>query len=612
MVGMILGDRYELLEIVGEGGMAIVYKARCRILNRTVAVKVMKAEFVRDDNFVQRFKTEALAAASLSHPNLVNIYDVGQQDDCYYIVMEYVQGRTLKELIEQETPLAVEKAVDIAIMICDGLHHAHEKGIIHRDIKPHNVLITDSGIVKVADFGIAQAVTKQTITFGGNVVGSVHYISPEQAKGEPLTRATDIYSVGCVLYEMVTGQIPYDADSPITVALKHIHDDIPAIRANNPEVPVGLEGIIIKAMEKLPQHRFSTAEEMRNALLNIHSQYFSNYSSQHKNGKTLIMAPISEGRDQEVAKKKLRPAAAIALVAVLGLFLGVLYQLGGNYFGEEVEVPGLVGMSLKEADQELSQVGLKLKVLSEQYDAEMEKDHIISQRYVEGFKVKKGREIGVVVSLGIQMRKVPDIVGMDRSAAEVELRNSGFRPGKTDKIHDDKYEENQVISQNPIAGTEAEPGGYVDMMISEGPTPERISMPNLIGKPLDEARQILQENKLKIGSEISRKESNAYYADYVIDQDTQAGVLVDEDTTINLTVSSGPGPAAQTRTIELRLPEEQDFYKVVIKVKDARGQREVYDQMHNGGDGVVVGVSYFGTAQAEVFLNGKSYRTFDL
>jgi serine/threonine protein kinase len=233
LAGMVLGDRYELIEKIGEGGMSIVYKARCRILDRIVAVKVLKEEFAQDDSFVQRFKTEALAAASLSHPNLVNIYDVGQQDECYYIVMEYVQGQTLKELIEREAPLPIEKAIDIAIMICDGLHHAHEKGIIHRDIKPQNVLITEFGIVKVADFGIAQAITKKTITFGGNVVGSVHYISPEQAKGEPLTRATDIYSVGCVLYEMVTGQIPYDADSPITVALKHIHDDIPPIRAKH-------------------------------------------------------------------------------------------------------------------------------------------------------------------------------------------------------------------------------------------------------------------------------------------------------------------------------------------------------------------------------------------
>ena len=611
MAGMVLGDRYELIEKIGEGGMSIVYKARCRILDRIVAVKVLKEEFAQDDSFVQRFKTEALAAASLSHPNLVNIYDVGQQDECYYIVMEYVQGQTLKELIEREAPLPIEKAIDIAIMICDGLHHAHEKGIIHRDIKPQNVLITEFGIVKVADFGIAQAITKKTITFGGNVVGSVHYISPEQAKGEPLTRATDIYSVGCVLYEMVTGQIPYDADSPITVALKHIHDDIPPIRAVNSEVPVSFEGIIIKAMEKLPQHRFSTAEELRNALLNVHSQYFSNYTSQHKNGKTLIMAPVSEGREGEVAKRRLRPAAAIAILAVVGLFLGVLYQLSGSFFGEEVEVPDIVGMSLKEADQELSKVGLKLDVLSEQYHDEVEKDHIISQRYVKGFKVKKGRKIGVVVSLGIKMQEVPNVVGMDKSAAEVELRNYGFSIGQTDNIHDEKYEENQVISQNPRAGTKAKPGEHVDLMISKGPAPQRIPMPNLIGMNLEEALKTLKDNNLEVG-EVSKKESDAYYVDQVIDQDTKAQVLVDEKTAVNLVVSLGPGPAAQIQSIELLLPEEQDFYKVVIKVKDVRGQREVYDQMHGGGDRVIVGVSYFGAAQADIYLNGQHYRTVNI
>jgi len=611
LAGTVLQDRYELLEKIGEGGMSIVYKARCRILDRIVAVKVLKEEFARDESFVHRFKTEALAAASLSHPNLVNIYDVGQQGDCYYIVMEYVQGQTLKELIEAEAPLPVEKAVDIAIMICDGLHYAHEKGIIHRDIKPQNILITDFGIVKVADFGIAQAMTTKTITFGGNVVGSVQYISPEQAKGEPLTRATDIYSLGCVMYEMLTGRIPYDADSPITIALKHIHDDIPSVRDYNTEVPLGLEGIITKAMEKLPQHRFATAEELRNALLNFHSQHFSSYTSKHKNGKTLIMAPLSEGRDQEVAKKKLRPAAAIALLAVLGLFLGILNGLSGSFFGEEVEVPDLVGMSLKEADQELSKLGLKLKVLSEQYDSEIEKDHIISQEYVKSFKVKKGREIGVVVSKGIQLQKVPDIVGMDRSVAEIELRNHGFRVGKIDTIHDEKYAENQVISQNPRAGTEAEPGEYVDLMISEGPAPERVTMPSLIGLDLKTARQTLEELKLKVG-EVTKQESDAYFADQVVAQDTQAGVLVDQQTAINLTVSLGPGPAAQARSLEFELPRDKDYYKVVVKVKDTRGERKVYDQMHEGGDTVIIGISYFGSGQAEIQLNGTPYRTINL
>ncbi|HHW61050.1 MAG TPA: serine/threonine protein kinase, partial [Syntrophomonadaceae bacterium] len=225
MESRVFGGRYELLQLVGEGGMSFVYKARDKVLDRIVAVKVLKEEFARDSNFVEKFRTEALAAARLSHPNIVNIYDVGQDDGYYYIVMEYVDGKTLHDIIKEEAPLPVDKAVDIAIMICDGIHHAHEKGVIHRDIKPHNILVTEHGMVKVADFGIARAMSKTTITYGNSVIGSVHYFSPEQAKGEPITRTTDIYSLGCVLYEMLTGQVPYEAESPITIALKHIHDE---------------------------------------------------------------------------------------------------------------------------------------------------------------------------------------------------------------------------------------------------------------------------------------------------------------------------------------------------------------------------------------------------
>ena len=255
----ILGNRYELIEKIGEGGMSYVYRARCQILDRIVAIKILKEEYSDDQAFVSRFRTEAMAAARLSHPNIVNIYDVGEHDDVYYIVMEYVEGTTLKELIAQEAPLPVGRAIDIAVMICDGIQHAHDKGIIHRDIKPHNILITTTGMVKVADFGIAQAISKKTITFGGNIVGSVHYISPEQAKGEPVTIATDIYSLGCVLYEMLTGKPPFDAESPVTVALKHIHDEITPPRQINESIPMALEGIIYRAMEKIPEKRPSSA-----------------------------------------------------------------------------------------------------------------------------------------------------------------------------------------------------------------------------------------------------------------------------------------------------------------------------------------------------------------
>lgn len=392
MNGTVLADRYELIEKTGEGGMATVYKARCRILDRTVAVKILKEEYSGDKNFVEKFRTEALAAARLSHPNIVNIYDVGQQDDIYYIIMEYVEGDTLKDIICNEGPLPVNKAVNIAIMICDGIHHAHEKGLIHKDIKPHNILITKNGMVKVADFGIAQAITSNTITFGDNVVGSVHYISPEQAKGQPVTPATDIYSLGCVLYEMLTGKIPFDAESPITVALKHIHDEPVSPRAINTNIPPVLEGIILKAMEKLPAHRYSTAEQMRNALLSIGTGAAPDYYRKHDNDKTIIMSPLAEeGNDNGLKKKRVRPAGLVlAVLAVLGLIAGFLFS-GGGIFGEEVIVPDIKGVQVKEANQELKRLGLTMNVVGEDFSEEFQKDEIISQNPGKGSKVKEGR-----------------------------------------------------------------------------------------------------------------------------------------------------------------------------------------------------------------------------
>lgn len=447
---MILGNRYELLELIGEGGMAMVYKAKCHSLDRIVAVKILKEEYSCDSNFVSKFKTEAFAAASLSHPNIVNIFDVGQQEDIYYIVMEYIEGQTLSEYISLHKPLPIEKAVDIAVMICDGLHHAHERGIIHRDIKPHNILITSTGMVKVADFGIAQAITKNTITFGGNVVGSVQYISPEQAKGEPLTRATDIYSVGCVLYEMLTGQLPFEAESPITIALKHIHDDIPSPRSINPLIPEKLDQIVVKAMDKLPDKRFSTTEQMRNALLNIYSNV-----GQHNN-KAITVSPVDEEQGGIMAKRKLRPLGTIIIVALIGLLLGVLTQI--NWFGKEVTVPDVSNLKVKAAEMELEKYDLNMEISSEQFNVEYEKDTVISQDPSAGQKVKTGRSIKVIISKGPEMAEVPRVIGADIVEAEILLNNEGFKLGLTDKVFDEKYAADLVISQSPKPGATAEIG----------------------------------------------------------------------------------------------------------------------------------------------------------
>jgi serine/threonine-protein kinase len=285
------------------------------------------------------------------------------------------------------------------------------------------------------------------------MVGSVHYISPEQARGEPVNRTTDIYSIGCVLYEMVTGKIPFDAESPITVALKHIHDDVPSPKEINNEIPASLEGIILKAMAKVPGHRFATAEEMRNTLLNIHNNGFSIYGD--RNEKTLVRPIMSNERNDAGLKKKrkIRPMnMAIIAIAILGLLSGAIFMMGGSLFGSEVVVPDIENMDIKEANAKLNEVGLKMNVIDEQYDEEVEKDKIISQDPSEGQKVKKGREIKVIISKGAELLKVPNLVGYDINEAEIMLENKGLRLGTTEEIFDERFDEGQVISQNPEAG----------------------------------------------------------------------------------------------------------------------------------------------------------------
>lgn len=611
MIGTVLGDRYELLDIIGEGGMAVVYKARCKLLDRTVAVKILKSEFSENTDFIKNFKTEAFAAAQLSHPNIVNIFDVGCQDNTHYIVMEYVEGKTLKDIIYARAPLPIEEAVNITIMICDGLNHAHEKGIIHRDIKPHNILITDSKIVKVADFGIARAINQKTITYGGNIIGSVHYISPEQAKGEPVDPTSDIYSLGSVLYEMLTGKTPFDAESPITVALKHIHDHPVSPQSLNDKIPEQLAKIVLKAMEKKPSSRYSTAEEMRNKLLNLFNNVIPTYSRNSRNENTREMHPIGAVRENNADKKrKIRTKSlAILIVAFFGLLSGFLFVMGGNIFGKEIVVPDIVGMEIEKASEELDILGLKMNVIDKQYSAEFARDEIISQDPEEGQNVKEGREIKVILSKGTELYPVPYVVGLKLSDATLTLTNEGLQAGSIEEIFDDKYAKGFVISQKPAKG-QVEKGTRIDLMVSKGEKPDRVSMPSLIGKSLEEARQILKDNGLSLG-QLKKEESHEYYKDQVINQDTLAGVMIDQESVVNLVVSSGPGPVAKTKVLDFELPEKQDYYKVVIELNDAQGQKEIYNELHKAKDRIYIGVNYYGSAEVKVRVNGELYKNYN-
>lgn len=596
--GKTLGGRYELLDVVGEGGMSVVYQARDNILDRIVAVKILKDEFSKDQGFVEKFRTEALSVARISHPNIVNIFDVGVQDGTYYIVMEYVDGHTLKQLIRQSAPLPVEKAIDIAIMICDGVHHAHEKGIIHRDIKPHNVLITEQGMVKVADFGIAQAVSAGTITYGNNIVGSVHYFSPEQAKGEPINRTTDIYSIGCIMYEMVTGKVPFNADSPITIALRHINEDSPSARALNPEVPAALENLIHKAMAKQPGQRYQTAHEMRNALLKI----------QQGNGSAIA----DKKEDAVKPKKKMKPLGkGIIAIAILGFLSGILWMMAGNLFGSEVAVPNIVGMDIKQADAELSKQGLVLKVIGRENNDQANPDTIISQDPGAGRKVKKGREIEVIISQGVAQVKVPNISGVTINDATTRLSNKGLNLGTIDPVYDEKYADGIVISQNPLADATVSTGTKVNVVVSKGKQPPRAAVPDVKGLTVTEATAKLKAANMDLGT-VTRSASSAFYAEQVASQDPAAGVQIEEGTKVNVVVSTGPGPTSKTRRLEFSIPDDKRFYEVVIKVTDIQGSREVYSERHDGGDSVTVGITYYGSGSAEVQLDGARFRTYTL
>lgn len=610
MRDMVLGDRYELLEEIGEGGMATVYKAHCKSLDRIVAIKILKEEYSRDQVFVQSFKTEALAAARLSHPNIVNIFDVGQENDIHYIVMEYIEGRTLQEIISAEAPLSPERATEFAIMICEGIHHAHENGIIHRDIKPHNILVTKRGIVKVADFGIAQAISKNTLTFARDLVGTVHYVSPEQAKGEPVTPSTDIYSLGCVLYEMLTGKPPFDAESTITVALKHIHDEPVPPEQINPAVSEALSGVILKAMEKLPLHRFTTAEEMRDALISQDASL--NRARKDRNGTTIIMSPIQSGPKAPSKRRKIKPAGiALLAVAILGLLSGVWLAMGGSIFGKEVQVPNLQGMDIKEATDKLNELDLKIAVAGRNFSEEVEKDLIISQEPAADQTVKTGREIAVVLSKGPEMVAVPNVVGLTQSDAEIQLRNASLVLGSVAQNYDDRYAQGMVVSQSPSPGGEAAKGSKVNLLVSKGKTPPKVPMPSLVGLSLERAKDKLTENGLVLG-QVTRQDSSTYREDVVVNQDTTAGVLIAQGSTVNLVVSNGAKESTKTKTLQFTLPTGKESYQVVINVTDSQGTRQVYKQTHNAGTNVSVGVSYSGNGTAEVRLDSERYKVFTL
>ncbi|HBE80546.1 MAG TPA: hypothetical protein DDW65_22585 [Firmicutes bacterium] len=540
VVGKILGNRYRLIELIGEGGMALVYKAECSLLCRTVAVKILRPQYASDSEFVERFRREARAAASLSHPNIVGIYDVGQEDGVDYIVMEYIPGENLKAIIRKEAPLSIERSLDITKKISEALHHAHQRNIVHRDIKPHNILITPDGQVKVTDFGIARAISASSFTQTGVVVGSVQYSSPEQARGGVVGPQSDLYSLGCVLYEMLTGTVPFQGETSVSIALKHIQENYTPAQEIRPDIPESTLLILEKAMAKELEDRYPSALAM---IKDIAAADLQNARETRLLGDADL--PTQVWNRVTTGDERRGKGTNWLLWLIIGLGTVVLFSTLFLYFFNifippraVVPVPNLVGQDINKARQELSQVKLKMKVMNRLFSSSYPQDTIISQKPVPGTEKRIDSQVEVILSKGTQLVRVPDLVGKTQVEAQLALEDVGLKIGDILTASVQGSPEGTVIRQLPAQNTTIEWGASVSVTINSI-SGNQVQVPNFIGRPLSEARAELGSLGL-VFNQATATPNSIYLEGVVVDQRPVPYDKVPLGTAMNFIVSSGP------------------------------------------------------------------------
>ena len=560
--GRLLGNRYEILEKIGIGGMATVYKAKCHVLNRYVAVKILRDEFTTDAEFVRRFNTEAQAAASLTHPNIVSIYDVGNEGNIYYIVMELIQGKTLKEIITEDGALPWKWSVNVAIQIASALETAHRNNIIHRDIKPHNIIITEDGVAKVTDFGIAKAVSNSTITAFGTTIGSVHYFSPEHARGGFTDAKSDLYSLGVVMYEMLTGRVPFDADTPVSVALKHMQEQpIEPIKIN-PLIPIALNKIITKAMQKDPNVRYQTATEMLRDLKQVSKNPDGNFVVLDKYPNDFPTQKINTVYEKKVNdtdrvpeerknpkkqnklvaffnKHKVLKVFAIILVciAIFALAMGITIAVSNANRPKQVQIPNLVGKTIEEVENLTKEANIKYEVIAEEFSADQEAGKVIKQdpKYAANYKVLENSTVKITISKGVELTKVPKVAGEKKDTAITMLENAGLKY-EIKEENNDKIEAGVVIKQEPEQDKEIAKDSVVTIYVSLGTN--KVPVPDVLGKTEAEAKKAIEDLKLKVS--VKTGEDTTKSNGVVIKQDIDSGTQIEEGSTITITVNKLP------------------------------------------------------------------------
>ncbi|MFR8233815.1 MAG: Stk1 family PASTA domain-containing Ser/Thr kinase [Clostridia bacterium] len=593
--GKVLGNRYEIIEKVGNGGMATVYKAEDKVLKRNVAVKILRDEFTTDEEFIKRFEIEAQSAARLVHPNIVSIFDVGVEENLYYIVMELIQGKTLKEIIiEERGPLPWKWSVNVAIQIASALEMAHKNNIIHRDIKPHNIIITEDGIAKVTDFGIAKAVSNSTITAFGTTIGSVHYFSPEHARGGFTDAKSDLYSLGVVMYEMVTGKVPFDADTPVSVALKHMQEEPEEPIELNPNLPGAVNKIIMKALKKDTTLRYQTASEMlsdlRRALKNPDGEFVDDreYDETAKTQKinTDLYGNIEEdskaknkkGKKEGKFKKFIKEHKALSIV--IGLVLLFALSLGGTLAflnltnPPEVELPNLVGMSKEEAQKEAENLKLKFEIKEEEFNKEVPEGYIISQdpKYIEKYNVKEGSTITVVVSKGQEKTKVPNVKGKSQEEALQLLEEANLKAEIIEETSK-TVKEGYVISQETEPDEELFAGDTVKIHISKGTGIKQVNVVSVIGQSEANAKTTLTGLGLKVN--VAYEEDTSKADGIVLKQSLEGGKTVNEGTTITITVNKIAEMKEVSVTVNVKSLLGGNIYEETSNTTNSSGDKKV-------------------------------------
>lgn len=668
MIGKILGGRYEIIEKIGEGGMAEVYKAKCHLLNRYVAVKILKPEYAKDETFVKRFRREAQSAAALTHANIVSVYDVGAEGDINYIVMELLESKTLKDYIEEHGAMPSDLVLKISAQIASALETAHKAHIIHRDIKPQNIVLNKNMVAKVTDFGIAKItnVPSATITSFGSTMGSVHYFSPEHAKGGYTDEKSDIYSLGVVMYEMATGKLPFDADSPVSVALKQIQEDpVPPIDVN-PNVSPALNQIILKALQKSTALRYQNATEVisdiSQALLRPNSLILRPASSVEAGATQVIPIlgnnevpeavpnlrtreprranvistreamkeelPIEDSKsDEEISeepkkkdpkkskKKKIIIISVIAAVVVIGAIVGILVYNNSKKQAEEnkeIEVPNLVGRVYDEVVEEYSKQGIEIIKDKVEYSSDQPEGSVISQTPEKGTKTKD-KKIKVVVSKGQKMVEVPDVTGKDIKVATYELEDTlGFKIEREDVVSE-KVASGIIISQDAKKGETLPYGSTIKLQVSKGDGKETVVVPNVLGKTESDAKSALEALGLTVSVKYSEDKTKSNGV--VIAQSYPQNQTLKQGTLVEITVNK----ILLTKTVTLDLLELQggtassaDTINVKVTASiDGGAYNTVYNQSVDPSTKTVsVEINGYSNATLKVYLNSKQVKEF--